>query len=211
MHGFGIYTSASSGGLGDSSSRQYEGGWEHDAPSGFGVEIKTAPAGPDEGGGSRYYEGEWVEGVRHGHGIELWPDGRRYVLARLLACVLAWSLCFLVARCVDDWFDRSTPLIWIACTWTGRYEGEWLDDAQHGEGVTSTAQGEVGQQSIGCTQRAAPDTMLSGLIEAPLQYPRKHPHEFASPPANACAAVFVFKQPTACWGRCVCAVISRPV
>ena len=117
-----------------------------------------------------------------------------------LARLLAWSLGFLVARRVDDWFDRSTPLIWIACTWTGRYEGEWLDDAQHGQGVTSTAQGEVGQQFIGCTQRAAPDTVSSGLIEAPLQYPRKHPREFASPPANSCAAVFVFKQPTACWG-----------
>ena len=41
LSGFGIFTSPADG-------RRYEGGWQHDAPSGFGVEVRT-----HEDGGSR--------------------------------------------------------------------------------------------------------------------------------------------------------------
>lgn len=80
MHGFGIYTSGSiNTAAGTSPMKRYEGGWEHDAPSGFGVQINMA-TGRDESGGSSFYEGEWVDGMQQGHGIELRPNGRRCAL-----------------------------------------------------------------------------------------------------------------------------------
>ena len=76
MHGFGIFTSGSiNTAAGTTPLRRYEGGWKHDVPSGFGVEIKLA-SGPDDAS-SRYYEGEWVDGMQQGRGIALRPDGRR--------------------------------------------------------------------------------------------------------------------------------------
>ena len=81
MHGFGIFTSGSiNTAAGTTPRRRYEGGWKHDAPSGFGVEIKLA-SGPDDTS-SRYYEGEWVDGMQQGRGIELRPDGRRCALSQ---------------------------------------------------------------------------------------------------------------------------------
>lgn len=96
MDGFGIFTSGSINTVvGTSPLRRYEGGWKHDAPSGFGVEIKLA-SGPDDTD-SRYYEGEWVDGMQHGHGIELRPDGRRYAPFRGSCCEgLCESLLFTI-------------------------------------------------------------------------------------------------------------------
>ena len=143
MDGFGIFTSGSiNTAAGTSPLRRYEGGWKHDAPNGFGVEIKLA-TGPDDTGG-RYYEGEWVDGMQHGHGIELRPDGRRCA-----PCIVAVAAAY---ACANPLFSRSGAMMQFECI--DRYDGEWLDGAQHGDGVTSTAHGEV---SWLCLCRATQD------------------------------------------------------
>jgi hypothetical protein len=43
--------------------------------------------------------------------------------------------------CVNPFCSRSSAMMRFECI--DRYDGEWLDGMQHGEGVTSTAQGEV--------------------------------------------------------------------
>lgn len=65
----------------------------------------------------------WVDGVRQGRGTELWADGRR------------WLLLFLMTTGTGQLLRQALLLLF-------RYEGDWHDDVQHGEGTTTTAAGE---------------------------------------------------------------------
>lgn len=90
----------------------YEGDWLKDRKHGYGILSKIS----EDGNIRKVYAGEWAEGKKHGFGNKWYKDGSYY----------------------EGTFRRNKRAdygqIWYKCG-SGYYQGAWLNDRYHGEGI----------------------------------------------------------------------------
>jgi len=90
----------------------YEGDWYNDQRHGYGVLSKIM----EDGDVRKVYAGDWAKGKKHGFGSNWYKDGSYY------------EGTFRENR--RDSYGR----IWYQCD-SGYYQGTWLNDRYHGEGI----------------------------------------------------------------------------
>lgn len=90
----------------------YEGDWYNDLRHGYGVLSKIT----EDGKVRKVYAGDWVKGRKHGFGSNWYKDGSYYEGT--------------FRENKRDGYGR----IWYKCG-SGYYQGTWLNDRYHGEGI----------------------------------------------------------------------------